>query len=255
MRAVQTRLPENNKMKIQAWKCPYTGNLFELEDRAKYVACRRKGRKAFLAQQEKEKIRDTWKEWLRAEKLKITRPEQIVDWFLTNQKTIMAAYNAIDGWHRHFDDKFVPEDNFSKLEFTRLTFSETVSNSHSCPEDGVRNFMCEPDKPRGYIGWTGYLNGSLDRPAKHNASYPYSGALQLVGIHTGSGGGGNKSFSYDFKIFLGDWPGLQAEVDRILNQKRLDAIRARRKAAVAKVRNERNEIVRRLQNAGSGSRR
>lgn len=222
-------------MKVQAWKCPYTGKLFELEDRAKYIASRRKGRKEFLRQQEADNLRATWKAWLHEEKLKITRPEQIPAWFLKNQKKIMDASNAINGGHRWFNDTFVPEDEFTELKFSEPKFSERVSNTHCCPEGGVQNFMCDDTKPRGYVGWTSYVNGTLVRPAKHNSSYPYSGALKLVGIHTGTGGGENINFGYDIKIFLDDWPGLKGAVTRI-----------RRLAAVAKVKREREEIIRRL---------
>lgn len=199
-----------------------------------------------------ERIHTEWKSWLKAEKLKITHPSQIPDWFLTNQKKIMEGANATPGikyWHY---PKFVEQDNFEGLCFDSCLFKELVSNSHSCPEDGIENFMRDPSKPLGYVGWTGYLAGSLKRPSGLDSSYPYGAALNAVGIHTGSGGGGNRHFRYDFRIYVADWPGLQAEADRILNQMRLDAIRARRKEAVAKIKYERAEIVRRLQGAGRG---
>jgi len=240
-------------MKIQAWKCPYTGKIFEEKDRAKYIACRRKGRKDFLRQQEADNLRNTWKAWLLAEKMNITDPFQIPEWFLENQKKIMEATNAIHGVNRWASDFFVPEDEFVALVFTGIKYSELVSNSHSCPVGGVQNFIGDNTMPKGYPGWSGYIKGSLIRPAKYDSGYPYSAALNLVGIHTGSGGGGNKGFGYDIKIFLGDWPGLGSLSAKIENDKRLSAIRADRKSRVAKVKRERDLIVRRLQTAGDRS--
>jgi len=222
-------------MRIQARKCPFTGTVFEEKDRMNYVTHLQELRSIMRASREQKRIKDTWTEWLYAEKLKITRPEQIPAWFLANQKTIMYACNAVEGTHRWFDDNFVPEDVFTKLNFSEPKFSECVSNTHNCPASGVTNFMCKDDLPRGYVGWTSYVNGTLVRPKKHDGSYPYSGALKMVGLHTGSGGGGNKNFGYDIKIFLDDWPGLKAAVTRI---KRVDA--------VSKARKEQEEVIRRL---------
>ncbi len=225
-------------MRIQARKCPFTGAIFEEKDRKKYIKHPRTLRKNMRAAREKENLKNTWKEWLLVEKLKITRPEQIPEWFLKNQKKIMDACNAVDGAHRWFNSEFVPADEFTRLEFSGMNFSRYVSNSHSCPEGGMLNWSGDADKPKGYIGWTTYVTGTLNRPIKHDSEYPYSGALRLIGLHTGSGGGGNKNFGYDLKIFLDDWPGLKAAV-----------IRINRLEAVTRVKRERDEIVRRLRSA------
>jgi hypothetical protein len=197
-------------MKIQVYKCRFTGKIFEEKDRAKYIKHLRELRESLRSERNYERTRKTWKEWLAAEKAKIFKVEDVPAWFLENQRKIMDACNAIE-FSSNFDrrNRFVQGDKFTKLEWETCRFEPLASNSHVNPEGGVSNW-CAKDKtkPIGYPGWTGYLKGSLARPPKHQHTYPYSEALNLVGIRTGSGGGGNDSFGYGFTIFLADWPGL-----------------------------------------------
>jgi hypothetical protein len=125
----------------------------------------------------------------------------------------MEAHNA--GLHhptRSSRDKFYDTDTFERVAFTRSpTFDDVLSNSHQCPNGGVTNWEQKPEfGPLGYPGWKTHIQGTLVRNKKHDSQYPYGDALNLVGIRTGSGGGGNASWSYECYIFLDDWPGLQA---------------------------------------------
>jgi len=173
-----------------------------------------------------EKIKNTFKDWLHEEKLKIYHPSDIPAWFLDNQQTIMDAWNAgcrpIDTFGCSGEDKFYNTDKFENVKFTgNSVFQDLLSNTHSCPDNGTTNFMRDPDKPRGYPGWSAYIKGALIRNKKHNGSYPYSGALKLVGLKTGTGGGGNADWGYSVSIFLADWPGLEAEYASILHERYL----------------------------------
>lgn len=197
-------------MRVQVRKCPFTGKLFEEKDKAKYVKHLFELRESMRSERNNERTRATWKKWLDAEKAKILRIEDIPAWFLENQRKIMDACNAID-FDSNFDrrNRFVQEDKFTKLEFETCRFDGNASNSHVCPEGGVTNWCAkEKNKPSGYPGFTGYLKGSLARPKKNQHTYPYSEALNRVGIRTGTGGGGNNDFGYGFTIFLADWPGI-----------------------------------------------
>lgn len=198
-------------MKVTVNKCPYTGKLFE--DDLKYSKHLRRLQAERRAKRKDEKIRNTFSDWLAAEKSKITEVKQIVPWFMDNQRTIMDAANAIVNNIDRYG-KFTDLCTYSKLEISGPRWNRNVSNSHRCPVGGVVNWGGhKPGLPTGYPGWTGHIAGSLTRPKNKMGSYPTSDILNLIGLHTGSGGGGNESWSYGLSIFLDDWPGLQHEVD------------------------------------------
>lgn len=203
-------------MKIVVYKCPFTGKLFEQKDKAIYAKHLSELREKQRQDREYDRLRSTWCNWLAEERANIHYVEEIPAWFLKNQRKIMDAVNALK-FSSGFDrcSKFVKDDKFVNLEWERCQFTTKASNTHVCPDDGITNWGSEKDKPAGYTGWVGYLKGSLVRPNRHNYSYPYSEALNIVGIKTGTGGGGNINFGYGFTIFLRDWPGLQHQVNEI----------------------------------------
>jgi hypothetical protein len=204
-------------MRIQMRKCPFTGKLFDESKIGEYIWHLKVTRDAMREERELKRIKDTFKDWLKAEKKKIIHPDQIPEWFLANQQYLMDAHNAgcrSTHYHGFGRDKFYSTDKFTKVVWERApVYSANVSNTHSCPDNGKQNFDGKlPGVPTGYPGWTGYIKGSLSRNKKHCGQYPYSELLNLVGIKTGSGGGGNENWGYDFRLWLADWPGLKEEV-------------------------------------------
>ena len=120
------------------------------------------------------------------------------------------------------------------LEFTQfsLQWSDSVSNSHSCPIDGMTNWGGREKMkdgspaPRGYPGWTGRVEWIVKWPKEFDGIY-LGGDLFSKGTfrsgrqraHTGTGGGGGmrldkkhgcyvQSFGYDFRLYASDWPGM-----------------------------------------------
>lgn len=118
------------------------------------------------------------------------------------------------------------------LEFERfdLSWSDCVSNSHSCPHNGVTNWFSSSNKdktvPTGYPGWTGRVEWIVKWPKEWDGFYLGSDLFKgLHGrgsrqrAHTGTGGGGGMryserhqchvmSFGYDFRLYAADWPGM-----------------------------------------------
>jgi len=119
-----------------------------------------------------------------------------------------------------------------------ISYSSTISNTHSSPVTGETNFSCLSGKPRSYPGFSGRL---WVRYASDNydmfGSEPINDAL----TYTGSGGGGSykgpwthinsihfsrfgydKSppyprpsiFSWDYKIFVDDWPLIKHTIEK-----------------------------------------
>jgi len=202
------------------------------------------------AKRNEKRVKVTFHTWLARERAQIRTIEEIPQWFMDNQRILMDAHNA--GIRSQYSfcsdrDKFVIEDVFEnvklKLRGTK-GFSESVSNSHVCTDKGVTNFGGEAGLPRGYPGWEIDISGTLKRPKKLMGSYPYSMALNLAGIKTGSGGGGNENWSYDAKIFLDDWPGLKGQKEFEVSERTRIAYEQ-----------EQERIIWRLKNAGAGSRR
>jgi hypothetical protein len=209
-------------MKVVVNKCRFTGQLFE--DDAKYKKHLAKIRREMKRERQYEKVRTDFFDWLAAEKQKIVSLDMIAPWFLENQRYLMDASNAgVRPKHSNWfePDKFYDDDVYTKFTLDG-NFEQSLSNTHSCPDDGVTNWGgMDKNAPRGYIGWRCRTGGTLQRNAKHMAEYPYKMSLDLVGIKTGTGGGGNENWSYDASIFLADWPGLNdvviaMERDRII---------------------------------------
>jgi hypothetical protein len=169
------------------------------------------------------KMETEFESWLHEEKLKLHYIYMIAPWMLENQQRIMQYCNR-PGRGVYWADKFdLKNDVFTEIKIETGKFKERVSNTHNCPKNGVTNFTCKPDRPRGYPGWTGQVSGRLFRIPNKMRGYPYGSLLNAIGLHTGSGGGGNDNWSYGLSIFLDDWPGLVEEViaeesDRIISK-------------------------------------
>lgn len=220
-------------MKIIAYKCVDTGSIFE--DISKYRSHRRKVCTSLKAAEEESKKAAEFKEWLAKEKSKITCVSMIGPWVLENQVKLMEASNFFRC--SSFNDQFdINIDRFEKYEITNVVYHDLISNTHSCPENGVTNWGgIDPTSPTGYAGWRCRINGSLIRESKNNSLYPHSGISKFIRLFTGTGGGGNNDWTYDANIFLDDWPGLiQQWVDMKFDH------------AVASYENEKEAIIRRL---------
>lgn len=193
-------------MRVQVRKCRLTGKIFEEKDLKKYAIHLRKLRAERAEKKRLDKVGATFFSWLAREKKKILHPSHIPGWFIKNQRKIMDGVNAGLG-DRY--EKFYNTDEFTDFTFDTPRFSKLTSNTHVCPKGGELNWSCKDDKPKGYPGWSVYVKGRLKRNKNHGGQYPYSAALNIVGLKTGSGGGGNESWGYGISIFLADWPGLQ----------------------------------------------
>lgn len=197
-------------MKIQAYKCRFTGKVFELSQKDKYITHLKELRKEMNKKRKYASIKKIHYDWLAAEKEKIVHIDMIVPWILKNQKHLMEAFNAL---------RIDPSSKFYTKtdEFTSITlsakYSTHVSNGWSRPHNGVKNWCGQhKDLPTGYPGFVGRMSGILKRDRKHGGQYPYGNLMRMIGINAECGGGGNESWVYDIKLFLADWPGLSQSV-------------------------------------------
>jgi hypothetical protein len=126
------------------------------------------------------------------------------EWFLDNAKR----------YGFHSDEKRYDRlrDTFSiKITYLDLYWSDSVSNSHSCPHNGVTNWggsHLNRDgsmSPRGYPGWSGRIEFVIN----HEVPGFGSNLMASSRIHTGTGGSGNGlNYGFSVQFFADDWPGL-----------------------------------------------
>ena len=70
-----------------------------------------------------------------------------------------------------------------------LVYSDKVSNTHSCPENGITNWYGKPELPHGYPGWKGRIwIFELHRP-RSQLSW-ITDDVRAVRVWSGSGGAG-----------------------------------------------------------------
>ena len=198
---------------ITAWQCDRTKKLFS--DKVVYLKHLKTLARQDLNQRKYTRLRSEWKNWLTDERSKITRFEDIAPWLIRNQGKIMDAVNA---HYNTGDDKFHDGDDFTKIEMS-CCWSDLVSNSHHAPAGKPQNWSRKPSIPLGYPGFTGDVRCSLSRKKKHINNYPISSFLNIVGIHTGTGGGGNTSCNYAIFVYDEEWPGLVQGIqeDKVLH--------------------------------------
>lgn len=236
---------------ILVWKCDEDGKIFE--DKKKYQNHLRKLARARRTRRQLE-IEETLKDRIWNELYECEQSiEQWRDMVIANQELFWAEAAK----HDPYDWKVVGQTRKGVtcpvprlLEFTEFSmrWNDGVSNSHSCPHNGVQNWGGDQKlkdgspAPRGYPGWSGRAEWIVAWPKEFDGIYlgsdlfsggPFRTARQRA--HTGTGGGGGMRWSekhkchimshgYDFKIFAADWPGMaryyqKRRIWEILNSK------------------------------------
>lgn len=138
-------------MRVEMYKCRFTGQLFELKDKKEYIKHLKEVRKQLKDAREEKRIRDTFDQWLKKEKETITHIDMIVPWILKNQRFLIKSYSALKYSGPWSHEKMYPvSDEFVDLTLT-ASYDPLVSNSHSCPHNGVTNWGgMNKGAPRGY---------------------------------------------------------------------------------------------------------
>jgi len=183
--------------KVQAWKCPHTGKLFDIDARKEYDAHLRILSNVRKVQRRHDKATAEWDDFFAKAKKTLSTPTEIIDWVVANQKIIIARHNV----NQH-------PSSYKTYKIERLQidaqYKSSCSNSHAAPRSGVQNWASKKDKPNGYPGYYGRIVGDSSGVTARS-SYFDTDMLRLVNVHTGSGGGGGP-FQYTVTIFEADWP-------------------------------------------------
>lgn len=195
--------------KITVRKCPKTKKLFE-NDTAygkHLVALRLQTNETRFVQRNRKRLTDS----IRAKVAVLKSISEIEAYVADNFGNIMVAYHGSSDLEVH---GILRETRLENLNLS-VSYLERCSNTHRCPRDGVTNFSCDDDKPRGYPGWYGRITFDIANDpgvSKHKKLRSLwiriTDALEFVGIHTGTGGGGNP-YSYDVTLFVNDFEALK----------------------------------------------
>lgn len=194
-------------MKIVAYKCPDTGDIFE--KKSEYDSHRRRIKVRLLNEKKRDRDLSEFKSWISDQKSSICHVDMIGPWILKNQETIMSWYNLL------------VEKNTFKIGFDfiesivfRITYTPALSNSHICPETGVTNWGgIEKSWPRSYPGFKGEVVLVAKKNSNPSLQFPIADFFRFIRIYV-HGGGGNKSglcMSWT-ELFLDDWPSLSQQL-------------------------------------------
>lgn len=208
-----TMIPVDTAKKAKAYICPWTNNLYATK--RSYVSHLKRLRTDRMHRRAKQlrhyrKLEDLW-----------NQPDfdSVVRWIHLNPE-VFWENGKRNGWHSDGPRWDKIRDSFTvKITGLNLTYSDTVSNSHDCPHNGVTNWGGDKTladgtpAPRGYPGFSGRIELTMPVEPLSFCSDVFEGTR----IHTGTGGGGgNGNYGYEVKFFLADWPGI---ADRIAKEK------------------------------------
>jgi hypothetical protein len=192
-------IPVDQAKKGRAYLCPWTGKI--VANKQTYIKHLRELRATRMHRRAR---RLRWQRlgedlWNQTSFENVVRWVELhPEWFLNN-----AQKQGFQNDRVHYDA--IRSDFSIEINYLDLRWSESVSNSHSCPHNGVTNWGGRNENaPRGYPGWTGRIEYCLSHELPG-----FGDIMQGTRIHTGSGTvDGGIHFRYEVKFFADDWPGL-----------------------------------------------
>lgn len=206
---------------IQVYKCDVDGKLFQ--DRKKYI----KHLKVIAGDNRMKRLEKKLKEEkeIFLDKMgQVSSITELENFIRDNWKWFVINGSCYRRWDRLSNNEF---HEYVEVSFQGLRWSETVSNSHSCPRLGVENFDTRAEynagKPTAYPGWQGSITIRVKPPLTKYKGKEYlkdgwgGDYFAETSINTGSGGGGHKNnlefvnYSYDVKLFAADFPVMYRE--------------------------------------------
>ena len=190
---------------ITVYKCDYTGKLFET--RTRYI---KHLRKIALERNKTRKI-EKFKAWFAAEIRNVVRtPVEL-------EAAIVQHWQKFRTFAQLLQERDPGE--IISIRFERMTFKETLANTHSAPIGLPQNFIRRnddslPQLPLHYPGWHGRLAIVTTRDS---ATAVLSPSWHKYGIYTGTGGGhpiyndnNVRTYTTGHEVILwaADWPAM-----------------------------------------------
>ena len=189
-----------------AYKCPWTNKIFGTKKG--YLSHLKELRSTRMHYKIRAKIRQRKTDEFHNQ----SSFEAIINWIETNPDYWfdMALRIGYIKLHESTRSKF-----WVKVTYLDVKYSKSISNTHSCPKNGVTNWRGNnllkdgTPAPTGYPGWFGHIEFQINPEFNVSAS----DLFRHTGINTGTGGGiSNGCFGYGVSIFESDWPGLEKSI-------------------------------------------
>lgn len=194
-------------MKITAYKCPDTGQIFEYKKeydgyRRTYLANRRQG-------ENKQTIIDGYNKILEDFRSTPRSWAEMGKWICDNTDVFVKRAWLLDG------NKTKPKSMKLTSVAIVAAYRERCSNTHAAPFNGVKNWYGLQNLPGGYPGWYGTIKLS------YTGDYDgfFTNMFENTGLNFGTGSGGVDFYQSEITLFEDDWPGLREQrVFKILGQ-------------------------------------
>jgi hypothetical protein len=190
---------------IIAWKCDYTGRIFE--SKGAYETHLRKVAKLKRHREHLDSMRLQFAAFVDNAQNTLATSTEISRWISSNYFLLSEFYNT-----QQFDSKLLCSE--IDIQLCSLTFCSRISNSHCAPKGKETNWWRNKEKPLGYPGWRGRIEITTSFKLKkknHNKTWE-SRILKSVDIFLGTGGGTQNNFQYDVILWCADWKGMARSV-------------------------------------------
>ena len=212
--------------KIEAWKCPHTGKLFEQHSKYKsHLAGLSRQRN--IAKRRQQHL-DAVDAVILGEQY-CQNAQELCEYIIANSEAYLAKGMLVS---RNGDELRTAIELGYDIEWPKLTgmklhqtrWNDCQSNSHSSPRGKPQNFRSDPDVPKGYPGWRGNLRVWHDKDAKvvitdkkgkkfrYRIPYFSDCVKNACGIYTGTGGGLDDGYYCDFTMFAEDYPEIEKQI-------------------------------------------
>lgn len=186
---------------VLVWKSDADGKLFE--DKKKYS---NHLRKLAAKRREEKKIEQyqSAREQFFTVMGNVANFDELQEFIKSNWDQFRANGASHNQWRKSKANN--KDDQLISLALHEVYFKECLSNSHNAPRHGgVQNWDTRAKhnegKPVGYPGWRCRITYSVTNSSGFGSDY-----FRDTPINTGSGGGGDKSLSYDVNIWAADFP-------------------------------------------------
>ena len=206
---------------VLAWKSAQDGKLFE--DKALYRKHLRKLAGVRAQDRRLKKMADEREAFFDRMGQTVKSIEELEQFVQDNWQFFFNNGLAENTW-RMTRPGAEPKHQLVKIEFRNIRWSDSVSNTHSCPRNGVQNWAQSANRrkglnlPEGYPGWLGQIYFSVDAGVT-NHKVPLrrdgwsSDYFRHTPINTGSGNGGSEC-SYEVRLYAADFPAMALAHER-----------------------------------------
>ena len=193
---------------VLVWKSDTDSKLFEHKDQ--YLKHLKKLAQARVRQRQVARVKQHRAEFLTNMGATVTCIKELREFIAANWQWFTANGAIQNGWREQ--TKSTSHHRLVDIGID-VRWSDHVSNSHSCPRDGVQNWggnNLMPDgtlAPKFYPGWQGQIRFKVDPGSTTHETVCGADYFRNTTINTGSGGGANER-QYEVRLFAADFPAM-----------------------------------------------